>query len=121
MNYQTDVAKPGKLPAGVVEIPFEFKMEPNGASKKLFETYHGVYVNVQYCVRCEMRRGMLSKDLVKTVEFIVQYPVSLENIEISPRVAFIDCGYECVSKRSEFGQGNFLNGQRALLHLFRKK
>ncbi|CAG0915933.1 unnamed protein product [Notodromas monacha] len=73
MSYQTDVAKPGRIPAGVVEIPFEFHVVPNGASKKLYETYHGVFVNVQYSVRCEMKRGMLSKDLQKSIEFIVQY------------------------------------------------
>jgi len=42
------------------------------AGQQLFETYHGVFVNVQYNLRVECLRGMLAKNLQKQVEFIVE-------------------------------------------------
>ena len=41
-----DVAKPGKIPAGKTEIPFEVPLQPK-LNKVLYETYHGVFVNIQ--------------------------------------------------------------------------
>jgi len=66
-----DVAKPGKLPDGTTEIPFEFKLEPL-AGQKLYETYHGVFVNIQYQLRATCVRGFMAKMMEKTVEFIVE-------------------------------------------------
>jgi hypothetical protein len=74
LSYNVEVAKPGKLPNGTTELPFEIKLEPfNG--QQLFETYHGVFVNVQYVLKCEMKRGMLAKDSQTQLEFIVEVPV----------------------------------------------
>ena len=72
--YSIDVASPGKVAAGKTEIPFEFLLtaRPN---KTLYETYHGVFVNIQYLLRCEMKRSFLAKDLLKVAEFIVEYKV----------------------------------------------
>ncbi|CAG0900444.1 unnamed protein product [Darwinula stevensoni] len=72
ISYSLEVSKPGKLSAGVTEIPFEFPLKVS-ANKKLYETYHGVFVNIQYMLRCEVKKGMLAKDTVKTAEFIVEY------------------------------------------------
>jgi hypothetical protein len=69
-----DVASPGKIPSGKTEIPFEFPLTPR-ANKTLYETYHGVFVNIQYLLRCEMKRSFLAKDLLKVAEFIVEYKV----------------------------------------------
>jgi len=66
------VCKAGRLPAGTTEIPFVFELQGNG-SKVLFETYHGVYVNIQYFVKVDMKRGLLTKDLDKCCEFVVEY------------------------------------------------
>jgi len=66
-----EVAKPGKLPDGTTEIPFEFKLEPL-AGQKLYETYHGVFVNIQYQLRATCVRGFMAKTLEKTLEFIVE-------------------------------------------------
>lgn len=41
-----DIAKPGKLPSGRTEIPFEIPLKAKG-NKELYETYHGVFVNIQ--------------------------------------------------------------------------
>ena len=69
-----EVAKPGKLPDGATEIPFEFKLEPL-AGQKLYETYHGVFVNIQYQLRATCVRGFMAKTLEKTLEFIVEVKV----------------------------------------------
>ncbi|KAM7322339.1 hypothetical protein ACRRTK_019180 [Alexandromys fortis] len=74
LNSTIDVLKPGKLPSGKTEIPFEFPLHVKG-SKVLYETYHGVFVNIQYTLRCDMRRSLLAKDLTKTCEFIVHSAV----------------------------------------------
>ncbi|XP_031220350.1 vacuolar protein sorting-associated protein 26C isoform X2 [Mastomys coucha] len=70
INSTIDVLKPGKIPSGKTEVPFEFPVLVKG-SKVLYETYHGVFVNIQYTLRCDMRRSLLAKDLTKTCEFIV--------------------------------------------------
>ena len=70
------LSKPGnKLPSGTTEIPFVFKLQGSGA-KMLYETYHGVFINIQYFLKVEMKRGLLAKDVEKSCEFIVEYSVS---------------------------------------------
>ncbi|KAJ6662404.1 hypothetical protein lerEdw1_011817 [Lerista edwardsae] len=73
INSTVEMVKPGKLPSGKTEIPFEFPLQVRG-NKVLHETYHGVFVNIQYTLRCDMRRSLLAKDLTKTCEFIVHSP-----------------------------------------------
>lgn len=46
ISSNIEVAKAGKIPAGKTEIPFEFPLHTKG-NKVLYETYHGVFVNVQ--------------------------------------------------------------------------
>ncbi|XP_072515725.1 vacuolar protein sorting-associated protein 26C isoform X2 [Salminus brasiliensis] len=70
INSNIEVAKPGKVPGGKTEIPFEFPLQVKG-NKVLYETYHGVFVNIQYTLRCDMRRPLLAKDLSKTCEFML--------------------------------------------------
>lgn len=41
-----EMVKPGKFPSGKTEIPFEFPLHVKG-TKVLYETYHGVFVNIQ--------------------------------------------------------------------------
>lgn len=72
-----EVASPGKIPAGKTEMPFEFPLTPR-PNKTLYETYHGVFVNIQYLLRCEMKRSFLAKDLLKVSEFIVECKVGLK-------------------------------------------
>lgn len=72
MLITCDVCGPGKLPAGITEIPFEIpiKVKPN---RVLYETYHGVYVNISYGLKCDIKRSFLSKDLQKQQQFLIQY------------------------------------------------
>lgn len=77
VNYSLEICKPGKFPSGTTEVPFELPLKPK-PNKKLFETYHGVFVNVTYTLRCDMKRSLLSKDLQKVSEFIVEYKDSTQ-------------------------------------------
>lgn len=78
-----EIAKPGRLPSGRTEIPFEFPLKPK-SNKCLYETYHGVFINIQYLIRCEMKRSLLNKDLQKVVEFILEYKEQNEKAIIKP-------------------------------------
>ena len=83
LHQQLELVAPGKLPSGLTEIPFELPLraKPN---KTLYETYHGVFVNVQYTLFAEMKRSFLSKDLQKEVEFIVEYSERTKTDEPNP-------------------------------------
>ncbi|XP_067897300.1 vacuolar protein sorting-associated protein 26C isoform X3 [Heterodontus francisci] len=70
ISNSVEITKAGKLPSGRTEIPFEFPLKIKG-SKVMYETYHGVFVNIQYTLRCDVRRPLLAKDLTKSCEFIV--------------------------------------------------
>lgn len=119
VNYTLEIAKGGKLPSGTTEIPFEMPLRPK-SGKKLYETYHGVFVNVMYTLRADMKRPLLNKDLQKVSEFIVEYgegdkaeekevmfkisPQSLENVKnrgsvpdflISGKIDSVNC---CITK-----------------------
>ena len=101
VNYTLDITKAGKLPSGNTEIPFEMPLRPK-AGKKLYETYHGVFVNIMYTLKVDMKRPLLNKDMQKVTEFIVEYmpgekqeekevtfkvsPQSLENVKDRGRV-----------------------------------
>ncbi|GAM21664.1 hypothetical protein SAMD00019534_048390 [Acytostelium subglobosum LB1] len=85
LHYTFNVAPSGKFTSGVTEIPFEFNLEPL-PGQTLYDTYHGVFVNIQYTIKCDMKRGILSKDLQKAVEFVVetQTPTQLLAKETTP-------------------------------------
>ncbi|XP_005100134.1 vacuolar protein sorting-associated protein 26C [Aplysia californica] len=83
LMYTLEVAKPGRLPSGKTEIPFEVPLKPK-PGKTLYETYHGVFVNIQYLVRVEMKRSLLNKDLQKQTEFIIEYKTQEERAKDKP-------------------------------------
>ncbi|XP_017775160.1 PREDICTED: Down syndrome critical region protein 3 homolog [Nicrophorus vespilloides] len=67
-----EVVSSGKLPSGTTEIPFELPLMPK-QNRELYETYHGVFINISYSLKCDMKRSFLSKDLQKVQQFMVQY------------------------------------------------
>ena len=82
------IAAPGKLKAGVTELPFEFKLEPL-PGQTLYETYHGVFVNIQYQLSVDVPRGMLAKNLVATLEFLVEKePIIMQELNAAEPVPF---------------------------------
>lgn len=72
-----EVSGPGRLPAGCTQIPFEIPLKPK-PNRTLYETYHGVFVNISYSLRCDIKRSFLSKDLQKSQQFLVQYRPKLK-------------------------------------------
>lgn len=66
------------MPAGLTEIPFQIPLKPK-PNRVLYETYHGVYINISYSIRCDMKRSFLSKDLQRCQQFIVQYSPDSSN------------------------------------------
>ncbi|CAF3340156.1 unnamed protein product [Rotaria socialis] len=67
-----ELSKPGHISNSKTEIPFQVQLKgrPN---KPLYETYHGVFVNIQYFLRVDVKRTFLSKDMSKQIEFNVEY------------------------------------------------
>lgn len=72
LNITCEVTGNGKLPAGTTQIPFEIPLKAK-TSQFLYETYHGVYVNISYALRCDIKRYFLSKDIQKQQQFLIQY------------------------------------------------
>lgn len=52
------MVKPGKFPSGKTEIPFEFPLHGKG-NRVLYETYHGVFVNIQVSVPSSCSTALL--------------------------------------------------------------
>ena len=73
--YAIDIAGPGKLPSGTTELPFEVSLRAK-EGLQLYETYKGVFVNIEYGIRVDMVRGMLNKSLNKRIEFFIENEVS---------------------------------------------
>lgn len=89
MDYTVEIQKPGKLKDGATELPFEFKLEAL-SGQELFETYHGVYVNIAYNLKCEAAKTFFGKNLQKNLEFIVHLSVSRSIILILFKYRFSD-------------------------------
>lgn len=83
MNYSVEFQKSGRIPAGKTEVPFELPLKPKG-SKKLLETYHGVFITIQYTIKVEVKKSMLNKDLVKVLEFMIEKRDPCESIVPKP-------------------------------------
>uniref|UniRef100_A0A182PHB0 Vacuolar protein sorting-associated protein 26C n=1 Tax=Anopheles epiroticus TaxID=199890 RepID=A0A182PHB0_9DIPT len=79
LNQHTDLAPSGKLPIGASEFPFEFPLICPKEPKTLYETYHGVFVNITYMLRCDIKRSFLAKSVQKTQQFIIQYRPAVEH------------------------------------------
>ncbi|XP_054611287.1 vacuolar protein sorting-associated protein 26C isoform X2 [Dunckerocampus dactyliophorus] len=83
ISCNIEVAKAGKIPGGKTEIPFEFPLTTKG-NKTLYETYHGVFVNIQYTLRCDLKRSLLAKDLSRNCEFIVHCQPQIAKVLATP-------------------------------------
>ncbi|XP_052744826.1 vacuolar protein sorting-associated protein 26C isoform X3 [Bicyclus anynana] len=90
INTTIELAAAGKIPVGVTEIPFELPLTPRPHGPALLETYHGVFVNVLYTLKCGMKRSFLNKPLHTSCQFFVQYrpqeraPAKPVRCEITP-------------------------------------
>jgi hypothetical protein len=50
INYNMELSKPGKFSANITEIPFEIPLRTKSNNKHLYETYHGVFINIQVTI-----------------------------------------------------------------------
>ena len=64
------------MPSGVTEIPFEIPLIPK-KNRVLYETYHGVFINIQYKLKCDVKRSFLAKGVMKETDFVVEYNVGM--------------------------------------------
>ncbi|CAH0664248.1 unnamed protein product [Spodoptera exigua] len=94
INTSIELVPPGKIPVGVTEIPFELPLRARQAVSPgypgLLETYHGVFVNIMYTLKCNMKRSFLNKPVNASCQFFVQYrqqepaPMKPVRCEITP-------------------------------------
>lgn len=95
LNHLLELTKGGCLMPGKTEISFQLPVGGQDARQSnLYETYKGVFISIQYCVKCYVRRPILTRDLVESVEFFIEYdadpigaPVLVEHpvsFEITP-------------------------------------
>ncbi len=73
MSTEIDISSGGKVKDGVTEFPFEFPLRAV-PGEELFDTYHGVYVNVNYMITANCIRGLMAKNITKQREFLVELP-----------------------------------------------
>ncbi|OIT05193.1 PREDICTED: Down syndrome critical region protein 3 [Nicotiana attenuata] len=89
LNKTVEVLKSGKISSGTTEIPFSFMLKDPGEEplEKLYETYHGGDISIQYLASVDISRGYLHKSLSATVEFIIESEKeNLPEKPISPEV-----------------------------------
>lgn len=69
-----DLVKAGKFQEGITELPFEMSLQPSSSSNiPLYETYQGVNIQIQYNIKCLVKRPLLNKDLTAICEILVEY------------------------------------------------
>lgn len=71
LHSHCEINSGGKIAAGTVSIPFEIPITPK-TNRTLYETYHGVYINISYMLKCDIKRPFLLKDIQKSQEFLIQ-------------------------------------------------
>lgn len=76
LNNSTQLASGGKFATGTTQYKFEFPLTIVKEPKILFETYHGVFVAINYNVKCEIKRSFLAKSIQKSQQFVIQYKVN---------------------------------------------
>lgn len=107
MSCSLEIARAGRFSGGVTEIPFEAPVTPL-LNRVLYESYHGVFINVQYLLKVVLKRNFLNKDVHKSLEFVVENRVGVRKDEtgratrsnlshlLPRRLATVRCGVNCV-------------------------
>ncbi|XP_005187083.2 vacuolar protein sorting-associated protein 26C [Musca domestica] len=100
LNSTIDLSAPGKLNAGISEFHFEFPLKCTKEPKVLYETYHGMFININYQLRCDVKRSFLAKSLQKTQQFCIQYKPDVEPVPPPKEVCF-SISPESIQKNSK--------------------
>jgi hypothetical protein len=85
LHTEIDVNAGSKVPKGSTPFPFEFVLRAV-PGQQLFDTYHGVYINIQYTVNVSLQRGMMQRPLTKQKEILIemQSTVHLPSTDATP-------------------------------------
>lgn len=86
-------------PDGVTELPFEFRLEPL-AGQQLQETYHGIYVNVQYLITADLTGSLLGRNLQEILLFFVECPNAQKLAPAPESFVITPDGIEVTAKKS---------------------
>uniref|UniRef100_A0A6G1S8D3 Down syndrome critical region protein 3 n=1 Tax=Aceria tosichella TaxID=561515 RepID=A0A6G1S8D3_9ACAR len=73
VDFTHELTKPGRLYPGETVIPFKMLIDGCVDAATLHETYHGVYISIQYFIKCRIKRPIFFKDLVEAREFIIEF------------------------------------------------
>ncbi|GIY72013.1 vacuolar protein sorting-associated protein 26C [Caerostris extrusa] len=78
-----EIAKPGRFPPGRTEIPFEIPLKPR-TNKTLHETYHGVFISIQYYLKSKVDSKAVPVNFSITPESLqnVRYRKNMPNFVI---------------------------------------
>jgi len=86
------LSKGGKCEKGTKTFDFKMDLISDG---KLQETYHGVFINIQYTLAATLKMGMMSQDCKKSIEFIVEVP---DSTPVQPKPAKLNITPASVEK-----------------------
>ncbi|ALC45131.1 CG4074 [Drosophila busckii] len=73
LQNSLELSAPGKLSAGNSEFHFELPLVCKKEPRRLYETYHGIFISINYQLKCDVKRNFLGKSLQKVQQFCVQY------------------------------------------------
>lgn len=90
LQNSLELSAPGKLSAGNSEFHFELPLVCKKEPRKLYETYHGVFISINYQLKCDVnvKRNFLGKSLQKVQQFCVQYKPTPLSDEATRAVPF---------------------------------
>ncbi|TRY77069.1 hypothetical protein TCAL_00023 [Tigriopus californicus] len=71
-TFEEMLLNPGKLPQGKHEVKFQIPIRANADRRALLETYHGVRIDIQYILVCEIHRGILAQTFREEKEIFVE-------------------------------------------------
>lgn len=75
-SHSIELLVPGKISIGITEVEFEFLLEgKKGSESELYEAYSGVFISVNYFIKCDLKRKFLAKDSQAKTQFFVQNKV----------------------------------------------
>ena len=60
VDSTVQIVKMGKIPGSSVQIPFKIPLK---SDSDLIETYHGVDISIEYSMRGEIKRRLLSQNI----------------------------------------------------------
>ncbi|XP_057472987.1 uncharacterized protein LOC130761499 [Actinidia eriantha] len=74
LNKIVEVRSSGRIGSGTTEIPFSVSLKRPGDEnlEKMYETFHGANISIQYLITVEILRGYLHKSLSATMECIIE-------------------------------------------------